>query len=245
MTSRDPELDALLGAYALDALDDTERARVDEYLARQPAARDEVDELRESAAALALTPVEDQRPPAALWTKIAADLGDARGAEPARHSSTRWLVPIAAAAAIAAALLPVQVFSLQRDLDAARVDNAALEARFEAATRSAGARQVALTPGDGAEVARLVLLPDGTGYLVNDALAPLEPDQTYQLWVLMGDESDPSADPTVISAGVLGAEPGAATFKTVGPVVGFALTVERAGGVTSSVETPVATGTVA
>ena len=37
-TSNDPDLDALLGAYALDALDDDERARVDEYLATNPAA---------------------------------------------------------------------------------------------------------------------------------------------------------------------------------------------------------------
>ncbi len=43
MMTPDPELDSLLGAYALDAVDDLERARVDRYLASSPRARAEVD----------------------------------------------------------------------------------------------------------------------------------------------------------------------------------------------------------
>ncbi|MDQ1480925.1 MAG: hypothetical protein QOI44_1786, partial [Actinomycetota bacterium] len=47
---RDPgaaeELDSLLGAYALDALDADDRARVESYLERDVDARAEVDELR-------------------------------------------------------------------------------------------------------------------------------------------------------------------------------------------------------
>jgi len=39
----DAEIEALLGAYALDALDEDERARVDAYIAANPRARDEVD----------------------------------------------------------------------------------------------------------------------------------------------------------------------------------------------------------
>ena len=57
---RDPgateELDSLLGAYALDALDPADRARIDAYLERDADARAEVDELRETAASLALLP---------------------------------------------------------------------------------------------------------------------------------------------------------------------------------------------
>jgi hypothetical protein len=90
-------------------------------------------------------------------------------------------------------------------------------------------------------VARLVLLPDGTGILVNDALAALSSDETYQLWALMGDESDPTA----ISAGVLGPDPPGANFKTDGPVVGFAVTIEQEGGVISPTKAPHATATFA
>ena len=35
-------------------------------------------------------------------------------------------------------------------------------------------RTVALEPANGAEVARVVVLPDGTGYLKSDDLAPLD-----------------------------------------------------------------------
>lgn len=44
MMTPDPEVEALLGAYALDAVDDLERARVDRYLATSPRARAEVDD---------------------------------------------------------------------------------------------------------------------------------------------------------------------------------------------------------
>ena len=76
-----PELDALLGAYALDALDPDERAQVDEYLARNPGARAEVDELRETAAALALRPVDDDD--ARRRSSGTASRGDRRRADDA------------------------------------------------------------------------------------------------------------------------------------------------------------------
>jgi anti-sigma-K factor RskA len=243
---RDPELDALLGAYALDALDDDERARMDAYLERTPAARDELDELRESAASLALAPVDDLQAPPELWARISSSIttGDSERDELSarrvrRSSAARWAFPVGVAAAIAIVVLAGAVVALQQRLDDARSPSAsALTAKFEQATRQDGARELALAPRSGSEVARLVLLPDGTGYLVNDDLSPLRTDQTYQLWVLMGDP----AEPTVISAGVLGNAPTAAGFKTAGPVLGFALTVEHDGGVTSSTQPPVASG---
>jgi anti-sigma-K factor RskA len=247
-TPRDHELDALLGAYALDALDASERSRVEEYLARNESARREVDELRESAAALALAPIDDHRAPPELWERISEtiatdDVTDELAVRRARRGwSPRWVLGTAAAAAILVVVFAVQVISLQRDLDDARArDPDALAARYDAATRVDGARQLELVADRGAEVARLVLLPDGTGLIVNDALAGLPPEQTYQLWVLMGEASSP----TVISAGVLGSDPQAASFTTEGPVVGFAITVERAGGVTQSEQEPLASATFA
>lgn len=67
------ELDLLLGAYALDALDDDERAAVDEWLARSPNARREADELCETASLLAQSAEE---PPGDLWARIEGRLGD-------------------------------------------------------------------------------------------------------------------------------------------------------------------------
>ncbi len=243
---RDPQLDALLGAYAVDALDDDDRRRVEAYLERTPAARDEVDELREAAASLALAPVADLRAPAVVWNRIANVIAsdrpradELRARRRRRVWDARWVVPLAAAAAIAIVVLALQVVSLNRQLDDARSVSAANRVRTLMKVR--GAREVSLAPAQGAEVARLVILPDGTGYLVNDRLAPLSPDKTYQLWVLMGNPNNPN----VISAGVLGPAPKAASFRTTGPVVGFAVTVERRGGVAQTEQTPIAKGTVA
>jgi anti-sigma-K factor RskA len=256
-TPREQDLDALLGAYALDALDDDERARVEAYIESNDAARREVDELRESAAALALAPVDDLSTPPALWDRISTTIapqvaeatgptagpGDELAARRARRGwSSRWVGLAAAAAAVAVVLLAVQVISLRGDLDDARSpDSSALAARYDRATKVDGARELELVASRGSEVARLVLLPDGSGVMLNDSLADLSPDETYQLWVLMGK----AQDPTVISAGVLGPAPQAASFKTEGPVVGFAITIERAGGVTSSENEPLAIGTFA
>ena len=245
-TPRDQELDALLGAYALDALDSDDRARVEGYLDRNEVARREVDELRESAAALALAPVDDLSAPPELWDRISSTIATAGGhdelaARRARGVGSRWMIAVAAAAAIALVVLGARVISLQQDLDDAKSPDAVLAARFDAATNVNGAREVQLVGTQGSTVARLVLLPDGSGILVNDGLTTLSSDETYQLWALMGNESNPTA----ISAGVLGPDPPGANFKTDGPVVGFAITVEREGGVTSPTKTPLATGTFA
>jgi anti-sigma-K factor RskA len=81
---------------------------------------------------------------------------------------------------------------------------------------------------DGTAVAQVVLTEDGRGFVVPlDDLPALDEERTYQLWVI-NDEAD------VISAGVLGRDPAPATFTWTGPVAGFALTREVAGGVISS-----------
>ena len=49
------DLDELLGAYALDAVDDDERARVEDYLSINPKAAEEVRQHREVATMLAFT----------------------------------------------------------------------------------------------------------------------------------------------------------------------------------------------
>jgi anti-sigma-K factor RskA len=67
------ELDELLGAYALDALDEHERRRVDEYLAVNPRAAAEVAAHREVATMLAYTGTDA---PAGLWERIASELDE-------------------------------------------------------------------------------------------------------------------------------------------------------------------------
>ena len=252
---RDPgtteELDSLLGAYALDALDADDRARVDAYLERDAAARAEVDGMHETAAALATMPLTAMDAPPELWERIAGaiaaepvaptepkpteqdvdELADRR----ARRARARWTAAAAAAAVIALVVLGAQVASLRGQLDRAhQLGPSAMAAAFDRATKVDGARQVGLKAGSGATLARLVLLPDGTGYLRGDHLEPLPSDQTYQLWAVTGNAKAP------VSAGVLGADPRAVSFRASGPVKGFAVSIEPAGGVVQPTHTPIA-----
>jgi len=243
------ELDSLLGAYALDALDAADRARIDGYLERDADARAEVDELRETAASLALLPDSPMAAPPELWDRIAEVIAadPAPAASRARtedelararaRRARRWLLPAAAAAAIALVVLSVQVVSLHNRLDRShQFGTSAMAAAFDRATKVDGARLVALKGGSGAPVARIVLLPDGTGYLRGDKLAALGADKTYQLWAVTAG----TKGQVVVSAGVLGPNPSALSFRASGPVQAFAVTVETAGGVVQSTQKPVA-----
>jgi anti-sigma factor RsiW len=67
MTTPESELDSLLGAYALDAVDELERVRVERYIASSPRARAEVDEHLQVAMMLGNSAGPA---PLALWDRI-------------------------------------------------------------------------------------------------------------------------------------------------------------------------------
>lgn len=247
------ELDSLLGAYALDALDAADRARIDAYLERDAAARAEVDDLLETAASLALLPASSLDAPPELWERIAGAIaeervrdadddtardGDELAARRDRRRFPSWIAPATVAAAIiVVVVLAAQIASLHGRLDRAqRLGATATAAAFDRAAKVNGARKVDLTAKSGATLARVVLLPDGTGYLRGDHLDPLPSDRTYQLWAVTGS----AREPVTVSAGVLGPDPRAVVFRASGPVRAFAVTVERAGGVVQSAHTPIA-----
>jgi anti-sigma-K factor RskA len=234
------ELDELLGAYALDAVDDDEREQVEEYLARTPEARSLVAEYRETAALLAHGGTEA---PPGLWERIEQTLGEEPpklatapsrrlGLEPRRaRLRRRAAVAVGVAAAVVVGLLTVKVVQ-QGD----RIDELGREARAgsvlaaaESASRDPRAARVALSSTDGALEALVVYLPGGDGFLLQSNLRVLPPGRTYQLWALMGGSSP--ARP--ISAGVLGPDPGVTAFRVHGPVAGFAITDEQSPGVAS------------
>jgi Anti-sigma-K factor rskA len=212
--------------------------------------------MRETAAALASLPADDETAPAGLWQRIADAIGTP-GAEPGAEAGTeaaaeanvvpigrkqrfasvpaRVFMPIAAAAVIAIVVLAVQVGQRtpSRAGDLAAAYNHAVDH---------GAATVALQPdlGKGVVAAQIALQPDGTGYIRNEHLATLPPGETYQLWAVVRHGSGQQA----ISAGVLGREPSAAAFHVAGAPAAFAITVEQAPGVVSPTSTPIAIGKV-
>ncbi len=65
------ELQDLLGAYALDAVDDDEREQIERYLETDPRARAEVESFREAASMLAMSGADA---PAGIWDRIVGEI---------------------------------------------------------------------------------------------------------------------------------------------------------------------------
>jgi hypothetical protein len=120
-------------------------------------------------------------------------------------------------------------------------DRAALDVPAAAADALAdpGTVRVPLVGDDGTPAGTVVVRADGTGYLVDPALAPLRSGRTYQLWALGGATAPP------VSVAVLGAQPRPAVFRVAGAVRGFAVSVEDAPGASAPTLPPVASGEAA
>jgi len=104
------DIHALSGAYAVDALDDIERAQFERHLAGCDACRNEVDSLREAAALLPETTAV--APPASLRDRVLADIATVRPLPPLvtttggqGRTRRRWFTGLVAAAAAVVALV--------------------------------------------------------------------------------------------------------------------------------------------
>jgi hypothetical protein len=108
-----------------------------------------------------------------------------------------------------------------------------------AAISAPGSRQVALTPlNGGPALAQVVLDQDGIGYMYDSRMPALAADRTYELWGVVDDVRVPF--------GVLGPDPvKVVEFVAKGNAATLAVTQERAGGVSSSTQTPLALGNLA
>lgn len=236
------ELDELLPLYALDALDGEEHEQVARYVTRDDGARAEVDSLREAASFL---PARDVRAPDSLWTGIEGALdppstdltapplrlvnATAPREEPTHRGRTVVAI-LAAAAVVLAVVLGVQVVRQQ-----ARIDDLADEMHRDpmtqqamAARGSSSAHVIPLDAMDGGGGAEVVMLPDGTGYLMGKELPELAAGRTYQLWAKVGDGDTAR----MVSLGVLGSNPGISAFRLAAEPSMFEVTTEPAAGST-------------
>jgi anti-sigma-K factor RskA len=237
---RPDDIDELLGAYALDAVDDDERRLVEAYLATNPRARAEVDQHREVATLLAFGGTDA---PEGLWDKIVLSL-DEPGVEapvpgpqlakvlPVRRPDRRrwWFGALAAAALVAVVALSV---ALVRKDDS----GTSLASAYSSAKADPSNKTVVLTT-NGTTRATAVLEPSGRAFLDPTSLPALTSDRTYQLWGVLPDS-------TVVSLGVLGPTPGLTMFGVSGPVKALAITDEQAGGVVATKQQPQIVGAVA
>jgi hypothetical protein len=225
--TRDHELDELLGAYALDAVSDVERRRIEAYLALTPEAEAEVSALRQAASMLAAEP---SRPvPEVVWDRIAGTLRDRpRTAQPAfGRPRRRGLVPTLVAAAAVIIAVAGLVVALTNRGDETRQAEDSIEEAYDAARSDPDGRHVSLASEDAALTADAVIGAEGIGYVSAASLPQLPVEETYQLWGVY-------ADGDVISLGVIGNRPDIEPFTAAGDVTTLVITREVAGGVMAS-----------
>jgi anti-sigma-K factor RskA len=231
----------LLGAWALDAVDDVERAAVERAIREDAELAEEARALRETAALLAAG--EAAAPPADVREKVLTTIAqtgqedpvprarpDRAGASPTArggHRRSRW---IAAAAILLAAAIPTGL-AVQQAQRAQRAEEQ-VTSLAEALARPDTEVLRAEVEGGGRAVA--VITDDDTIFTAQD-LPALTDDRAYQLWVI--DQGSPS------SAGVLAAHEGSVSAEVDQLPDGavLALTIEPAGGSTQPTTTPIVT----
>jgi anti-sigma-K factor RskA len=243
------EIEELLGAYALDAVDTEEAAEVEAHLVDCPRCRAEVAAHREVAALL--TSGTSAPVPDGVWDRIAADLGDtpppvpievAFGSRQARRTLGRrpaWVSGLAAAAVLVVVALMGGVLVSQRaqlsDLED-QVEEASREDPVLELLESPGSQVVSLHSEDGVAEARAVVGEDGDSILLAAGLPELERGQTYQLWGL------PDGRSSMVSLGVLGSDPTQSEFHVEGGITTLAITREPGGGSTQPSSRALVTG---
>lgn len=230
------DIHQLTGAYALDAVDDVERARFERHLATCEDCRHEVDSLREAAAMLPESVAVE--PPAALRGAVLAGIGQVRPLPPPTPEPTpaaprpalrRWL-PLLVAAVVATVLGVGATVWQPWSTD----DTSSLSAT-ERVLQAPDAQTVALDLG-AAGRARVVRSPSlRQAVLVTEDMVSAPPGKVYEVWLqddagamlpaaLMPDRPDQSV--------LLDGDAAAAT--------GAGITVEPDGGSTAPTSDPIA-----
>lgn len=229
------ELHALVGAYAIDALDDIERRRFEDHLAECGSCARETRGLREAAAHLGTAVALP--PPPRLREKVMADVARVRPLPPrlsdirARRSRTPWLFTLAAAACLVVVAGFLGVATVRAQDRAERAEAASrqiIDVLAAPDARQASGR--ASTGGSGTVVASRA---QGQAVVVLAGVPQLPVSQTYELW-LMG-PSKPRPAGLVRDAGTPVIATGLGDATQVG------VTVEPAGGSPEPTSVPVLT----
>jgi anti-sigma-K factor RskA len=203
----------LAAAYALDALDESERREFEEHLAGCEPCSEELEGLRDAATALAYVP-EGPVPPPALRERLLDRVHEERAPNVVplrRRIALPAVATFAVAAAAAAVVLGLWASSLSSSLDQKR---AALKIVADQA-----ATHVALGTAN-----QVFVAPDGEAALVS-SLSRAPRGKTYEIWVLAGGNPQPAG---LFVQGRRGAPVMLARRVTKGAQIGLSL--ERAGG---------------
>lgn len=227
------EIHALSGAYAVDALDDLERARFEEHLAACAECRAEVASLQD--ATLLLSELSETAPPAALRAKILTDIKTVRPLPPvvARlevRRPRRWSGLVAAAAAAAVFVGGGAVAWQQLGNDSSSVQLSAADQVIG----SADVERVDLNFPDGAHATVYRSVALGKAALETSKMPAPPSGSVYQLWLQKNGRMVPAGLMPVGSDQKLVIDGSADDATAVG------ITVEPAGGSDHPTTPPIA-----
>lgn len=207
MSTPDHGAHGLAAAYAMDALEESERSRMDDHLQHCADCRRDVQEFRETAARLA--EAETREPPPGLWERLSRTLPNTRQLPPTaeapadqlrsrrgpRSGHVAWAV---AAAALLAAMVVSGIYAEQRERF---IDLAEHQDRIDAIIASADSAMSAGRLGEDARATIVSSQDHDMAVVVVEGL-PSPPDgMVYQMWYL--DDAGGDGEQDVRPAGML------------------------------------------
>jgi len=210
------EIQDLLGAYALGAVDDDERAIIDAHLQTCESCRIELDDHSRLAETL-LRHASRVSPLASIEANGSAKTN---GADPRAPGPRRWAVSVA----IAAVLVVLAAFFVRGEIRSddleARMGRIEVLERAQLATADPAAVVTTLrSPANEPVLTVVSRAVGGTSYAMNSAVPRLAVGRTYQLWRV--------TNGVVTAVAALGRRPDATVFSLPPGVSGFLLTVEK------------------
>ena len=227
------DIHALVGAYAVDALDDVERAAFERHLAGCDTCRAEVDGLREAASVVGASAAQD--PPPGLRDRVLADIENVRPLPPQTAAAAphrRRLRPaLVAAAAVAALAVGGGVIVAEPWADDSSQQQLTVAEQVRAAD---DAETFSQTLDDGAVATVIRSKSLNRAVLVTENMPPAPDGKVYETWL----EHD---DVGMVAAGLM--ENGQQEVVLEGDpatAIGFGITVEPDGGSDEPTADPVA-----
>jgi anti-sigma-K factor RskA len=229
------ELHALVGAYAVDALDDIERRRFEDHLAECDSCARETRGLREAAAhigAAAALP-----PPPRLRERVMSDVVRVRplpprlSDRPARRGRTPWLLTLTAAACLLMIAGFMGVLAVRAQDRAERAEAAGRQ--LVDVLAAPDARRAVGRVGTGGSGTVVASRAKGKAVVVLAGVPRLPTSQTYELWLMGPGKPRP--------AGLLRDSGKPVVAAGLGDATQVGVTVEPAGGSAQPTSVPVLT----
>ncbi len=242
------DIHALSGAYAIDALDDIERAQFARHLASCAECQAEVESLQETAGLLAETtataPSPELRsrildqiktvrplPPITPERSLPAETATTVAGPAAARAQRRWLRPLVAAAAVVAVVGVGSTVWQPWDNSSPQTTQISAADRVLGAPDAVKVTQKLASGGEATVVASKSL---NRFVVMTRDLPPLEAGKIYEMWLQDAQEG-------MVPAGLMTAADATVVLNgNVANAVGAGITVEPAGGSTVPTSDPIA-----